>query len=38
MFPFQGGLNQGDNLSPFLFIFTLVYAIKKVLETRWVIL
>jgi len=29
-FPIRNGLNQGDSLSPMLFNYTLVYAIRRV--------
>jgi len=33
-FPIQNGLKQGDTLSPLLFNYTLVYAIRKVQENK----
>jgi hypothetical protein len=34
-FPIQNGPKQGDALTPLLFNFALVYAIRKVQEIRW---
>ena len=37
MIPIKNGLKQGGALSPLLFNFTLVYAIKRVQEKpRWI--
>jgi hypothetical protein len=33
-FPIQIGLKQGDTLSPLIFSFVLVYAIRKVQESQ----
>jgi hypothetical protein len=35
MFPIKNGLKQGDALSPFLFNFTLEYAMRGVQVNRW---
>jgi hypothetical protein len=34
-FPIQNGLKQGDVLLPLVFIFSLVYAIRRPRKTKW---